>query len=194
MADQNILEWQRNSTDEQGFLIWRNPNSLGQAVFGQIASVGAGVLTYTDLAVVQGTNYCYEVAAFNVNGSSAFSNVACRTVPDTIAPVVTILSPTGSGTWFSPDANVTVSGTATDNLGVAGMFWQNNATGNFGAVTFNAPNWSTVNLNQDLLPGPNLVTISAFDNAGPPSNTGSAQINIIIQTADTHPTIRSFLS
>lgn len=77
---QNVLEWQRNSTDEDGFQIYRNPNATMQASYGQIATVGAGVLTYTDTAIVAGTQFCYEVNAFNAGGTSAFSNIACRTI------------------------------------------------------------------------------------------------------------------
>jgi len=46
------------------------------SVSTSFAKIGSSVVpkTYTDLAVVSGTNYCYQVTAMNVNGESGPSN------------------------------------------------------------------------------------------------------------------------
>jgi hypothetical protein len=74
LSSQSIkVSWADNSANESGFTIWRKTDA---GAFAQIASVGAGVTTFTDNAVIPGPRYSYEVAAFNGSGSSAFSSQA----------------------------------------------------------------------------------------------------------------------
>jgi titin len=67
------LAWTDNSTDESGFKIER---SLAGGAFGQIATVGANVTTYSDTGLAMGTAYYYRMRSYNANGSSAYSNIA----------------------------------------------------------------------------------------------------------------------
>src|SRR3990167_591210 len=81
-AGQNILSWTDNSSNEQNFNIERKAEACaGGAAFAPLATVGLDIVTFTDLAVTEGTTYCYRVNASNVAGASAFSNTAARTVP-----------------------------------------------------------------------------------------------------------------
>ncbi|HTY77655.1 MAG TPA: IPT/TIG domain-containing protein [Candidatus Bathyarchaeia archaeon] len=75
LAQQLTLSWVDNSGGQAGFIVQRATGSTG--TYAQIAQVPAGVVTYTDSAVVLGTTYCYKVAAVNTAGMSAFSNSAC---------------------------------------------------------------------------------------------------------------------
>ena len=85
-AGQNVLTWTDNSTNEANFNIERTtaadvPACTTATGFTSLASVGFNVATFTDTAVTEGTTYCYRVNASNTGGTSAFSNVAGRTVP-----------------------------------------------------------------------------------------------------------------
>lgn len=69
-----VIAWADNSVDETGFSIERCLGA-GCATFGQIATVGAGVTSYTDGFYASGTDR-YRVRAFNIAGSSDPSNTA----------------------------------------------------------------------------------------------------------------------
>ena len=70
------LAWQDNAINETGFKIERKPQG---GSFGQIATVGADVTTYSSTGLGSATTYCYRVRAYNDGGSSAYSNESCAT-------------------------------------------------------------------------------------------------------------------
>jgi FtsP/CotA-like multicopper oxidase with cupredoxin domain len=73
------LQWSDNSNDETGFLIQRATDGV---TFSDLTTVVANVATYDDLAVSGGNTYTYRVAAFNANGTSAWTDpTASGTVP-----------------------------------------------------------------------------------------------------------------
>jgi hypothetical protein len=71
------LTWTDNSTNEEGFVIEKE---TATDAFIVIDSVGANVSTFTDLNVTFLT-YNYRIRAFNVTGTSTYSNIALVTVP-----------------------------------------------------------------------------------------------------------------
>ena len=76
-ADQLILNWVDNSTNEDGFKIERAKGTGG--TFAQVATTGANVTSYTDSDLVAAITYCYRVMGFNLAGGSSYSNNACYT-------------------------------------------------------------------------------------------------------------------
>ena len=74
------LNWQDNSTNEQGFKIERCQNQSCNN-FSQVATVGANVTTFTDPNRVRGKAYGYRVRAYNAAGNSAYSNTASAAAP-----------------------------------------------------------------------------------------------------------------
>ena len=70
------LRWADQSNSESGFRIER---SAGGQPFVVLATVGANVVTFSDLTVTAGAPYAYRVAAYNAAGFSAYSNVASVT-------------------------------------------------------------------------------------------------------------------
>ena len=64
------LTWKDNSTNEDGFQIWRLTGSAWQP----LATVAANSKTFTDASAARGTAYTYRVLAFNVAGLSPYSN------------------------------------------------------------------------------------------------------------------------
>jgi hypothetical protein len=71
------LMWTDNSTNEDGFIIEKE---TATDAFVVIDSVAANVSIYTDLNVTFLT-YNYRVKAYNITGSSGYSNVAQIAVP-----------------------------------------------------------------------------------------------------------------
>jgi hypothetical protein len=84
-AGQNVLTWVDNANNEVDQIIERKAVACATVgTFVLLNTVGANVITYTDLAVVEGGTYCYRVAARNSAGTSPYSNTAQRTVPTTL--------------------------------------------------------------------------------------------------------------
>ena len=94
----NVLTWIDNAGNEANFHIERKTEACaGLLAFAEIATTGANVTTFNDVAVIEGQTYCYRVAASNPAGKSAFSNAAGRTVP-----FVVPAAPSGLGVSGGP--------------------------------------------------------------------------------------------
>lgn len=98
------LAWTDNSSNETGFRVERSTNG---ATFAQIATVGAGVRTYSNTGLSAGTLYYYRVRAYNTGGSSAYSNVSSAT---TLTPPA---APTNLAAVVNSSSQITL--TWTDN-------------------------------------------------------------------------------
>ncbi|MDD5595136.1 MAG: fibronectin type III domain-containing protein, partial [Candidatus Omnitrophica bacterium] len=81
------LNWKDNSHNENGFKIERR---IEGGNFVEIKIVNAGVISYSDKKLLEGTKYYYRVRAFNLVGDSANSNIAEASTPVTLP-----LAPTG---------------------------------------------------------------------------------------------------
>ncbi|MCX6057966.1 MAG: multicopper oxidase domain-containing protein [Chloroflexi bacterium] len=75
---QVALTWTDNATNETGMVV---ESSLNGAAFTVIATLPANTVSYTDLTVIGGNTYVYQVKATNSGGSSAYSNTATMIVP-----------------------------------------------------------------------------------------------------------------
>ena len=70
------LAWADNSTDEDGFKIYRSTDNVNFVFY---ATVGANVTTRSNTSLSGSTTYYYRVFAYNSGGNSANSNVATAT-------------------------------------------------------------------------------------------------------------------
>lgn len=68
------LSWTDNSTGETGFKVDRKTGASG--TYSQVATVGAGTVTYSDTGLSEGKTYYYRVSAYNAEGDSPDSNEA----------------------------------------------------------------------------------------------------------------------
>ncbi len=106
------LSWQDTSNNESGFKVERCTNSPCSDAFVQIASVGAGVTSYSNTGLQASTTHTYRVRAFNAGGDSDYSSQAFAT---TLAGAGMTLSVVGYKVQGLQRADLTWSGaTSTD--------------------------------------------------------------------------------
>ncbi len=86
-SSQINLAWTDNSSNETGFKIERSTDGTN---FGQIATVGSNVTSYSNTGLTASTLFYYRVRANNAAGDSNFSNTANATTQGTI----TVAAPT----------------------------------------------------------------------------------------------------
>ncbi len=98
--------------------------------------------------------------------------------PDTTAPSINITVPAASVNYSTSNSTVTVSGTASDSVGVTQVTWSNNRGGSGTASGTTAWSISSVALQS----GSNTVTATARDSAG---NTNAASISISLTVPST---------
>ncbi|NIS80518.1 MAG: hypothetical protein GTO14_10020, partial [Anaerolineales bacterium] len=110
--------------------------------------LGANVITIT--AEDTGANTASDVLTVNYNPT------------DAVAPSVWITSPTSNATYSTNSSSITLSGTASDNVGVVEVTWSN-STGGSGTCT-GTDSWSTGSIT--LVSGDNVITVTAMDAAG----------------------------
>ena len=67
------VSWTDASSNEDGFYLER---SDAGGAFNQIQTLGAGVTSFDDSGLTEGTLYAYRVRAYNTTGNSAYSNTA----------------------------------------------------------------------------------------------------------------------
>jgi len=134
-------------------------------------------------SATSGANYTLYVQERDLAGN--WSGAGSKSIHyDLTQPVVSILSPQASGTYYT-SSNVTLSGTATGPQTISKVTYRI-GTGSPSNATFTAPNWSIPAM---VLPEGVLtqVTVSAVDNLG---NSGEATLSLFLDaTAPTAPTL-----
>jgi hypothetical protein len=98
LAAQLTLTWTAGSSDEQGFSVERAIGSGG--TFTEVARPGAGVASFLDTDLANGTAYCYRLRAFNSAGYSPYSETACGATAQMLGLAVLKVG-AGSGTVTS---------------------------------------------------------------------------------------------
>src|SRR5260221_6634215 len=91
---------------------------------------------------------------------------------DTTAPALSITLPTGSGSYSTTSATVSLSGTASDNVGVASVTWSNLGNSTNGSAS-GTGTWNIASIS--LAQGANQITVTAHDAAG---YTGGATLTV----------------
>jgi fibronectin type 3 domain-containing protein len=98
---------------------------------------------------------------------------------DTTPPSINITAPTTASSYDTTNGSVTVSGTATDNVGLTRISWANNKGGS-GSQTVSGTS-ANASFNIALQNGANTITLTAIDTSG---NSGQKQL-VVNYTAPT---------
>ena len=106
-----------------------------------------------------------------------------HSLPDTTAPAVTISGPTTSATYAAASSALTISGSASDAVGVTQVTWVNDRGGS--GTASGTTNWSASGI--VLQSGANIITVTARDAA---TNRGTDVLTVTYTPPDTTaPTI-----
>jgi hypothetical protein len=118
------------------------------------------------------------VATVSAGALTASRTFTWTITQDTTDPVVAITGPTSSTTFTTTTGTITLSGTASDNVGVTQVSWSNSRGGS-GTVSGTTTTWSA---GVTLQSGSNDLTVTARDGAG---NTSTDLLTVTYNTADT---------
>jgi len=142
---------------------------------GSGSCTGTATWSAGSIPLVIGQNVI-TVTAADAQGQTG-TDVLTVTYQDATAPVVTISTPTSAGTYTTNTGQVTISGSASDNVGVASVSWSNNRGGS-GDCTGTAT-WSAGSI--PLVIGQNVITVTARDAQG---EIGTDVLTVTYQDAE----------
>ena len=143
---------------------------------------GTNTWSTSDILLSSGQNVI-TVMARDAAGNTATDTLTVNyTPPDTIPPTVTIATPTSESTYFAGSSQLSIGGTASDNVEVTTVSWINSRGGSGTCSGTNT--WSTSDI--FLSNGQNIITVTARDAAG---NTTSDTLSVTYTSPDTPPEI-----
>lgn len=175
------------------------------------ANSTSGTATGTTSWSVSGISLASGANVITVTASDAAGYTTGKTLtvtvtytpPDTTAPTVAITSPTSNTTYAASSSTVSLTGTASDNVGVSTVRWANAANSTSGTATGTA-SWSVSGIS--LAAGANAITVTASDAAGytagktltvtytPPDTTAPTVAITSPTSSDTYATSSSTVS
>jgi hypothetical protein len=151
---------------------------VAQVTWTNAATGGNGIAAGTDawsadVPLAAGANLI-TVTATDPFGNSATDTVTVNFTPaggDAIAPIVSILSPTGAAAFDTTGTSVLLAGIAADNAALSTVVLSNPATAQSGSAVGTASWISAV----PLALGANVITVRAYDASG---NSGTDVITV----------------
>src|SRR5881397_2262341 len=181
-AAQVTLAWDPNTeTDLAGYKLYYGTSSGSYP-----SSVDVGNLTsYTLSGLIEGRTYYFAATAYDLNvNESGFSNEVSKAIADVTPPTVSITAPAAGATVLG---TMTVSASATDNVGIVGVQFKLDSV-NLGAEVTAAPytiSWPTTTATNAA----HGLTAVARDAAG--NTAASAAVSV---TVDNTPPVISLVS
>lgn len=136
------------------------------------SGTATGVTSWSvaDIPIGEGNNLI-SIVVWDALGYSCTYNITV--IRDTVGPACTIISPTTGYAYETAEPTVDIGGTASDNIGLAGVTWRNVATGESGTAAGTTA-WTIGGI--ALVNGTNLIYVNSTDNVG---HVASAMVTVI---------------
>ena len=158
------VSWTNDRGGEDSLMAWSSHYGPNNSWHGYVyLKLGVNVITVT---------------ATDVAGNKASTKLTV-TLADTTPPRVNIASPTTTGSYATTSQSLAISGTASDNVGLAGSITWSNSQGGSGTCT-GTTSWRASGIK--LLLGVNVITVTATDAAG-----NKASSTLTVTYPDTAP-------
>ncbi len=151
---------------------------VGERPRGERDGGGTTNWTASGIALQAGVNVLTVTARDAAGNTGTDTLTVTYTPPDTIAPTVTITTPTANPTVTVTASPLNVGGTASDNIGVTQVTWVNDRGGSGTAA--GTASWTASGI--ALQAGANVLTVTARDAAG---NTGTDTLTATYTPPDT---------
>jgi poly(3-hydroxybutyrate) depolymerase len=132
---------------------------------GNGTAAGTTSWAANSMTLQSGVNVITVTARDAANNSATDVLTVTYTAGDTTAPTVAIGSPTSASTYATASAAISLSGTASDNVGVTQVTWSNDRGGSGTATGTTSWVANTIALQS----GVNVVTVTACDAANNPA-------------------------
>ena len=147
-----------SSSDNVGISQVSWVNSKG----GSGTASGTSSWSIANIQLSGGDNVLTVTAEDAAGNQSTDTLTAVFTPLDTTKPVVSITAPTSGSTYTTNSSSINLSGSASDNVGVSQVVWNNDRGGS--DITSGTTSWAITDA--DLAEGDNLITVTAEDDAG----------------------------
>lgn len=168
------LKWADNSSNESGFRVERSSNGVD---YTEIATLGAGVTSYTNSGLSALTSYYYRVRAYNSTGNSGYSNVGSVKTPDLppVEPASVAAADNGDGSasvsWVDASSNETAFEVSREKWDTKTSKWS------AAAIVGKAPS-GVVSLVDVAGAGTYRYSVRAVNAGGASKYAGPAQTNV----------------
>ena len=161
---------------------WSNSRGGSGTVSGTTSWSKSGIILYS------GTNVL-TVTARDAAGNTGIDTLTVTyTPPDITNPGISITSPTSLSSYSTSSSSITISGSASDNVGVTQVTWSNSQGGS--GTASGTTSWSMSGIT--LYSGTNVITVTAWDAAGN-TGTNTLTVNYTPQKLNLAPLIQMLL-
>jgi hypothetical protein len=160
----------------------------GYKIFRNSAQVGTSVTTsYADQNLSPNTQYTYTVSAYDATGNNSplSSSTSATTLPDTIAPTVSLTSPANGSTV---SGSISVIASSNDNAAVAGVSFY--ADGILMGTEDTASPYTLSLDTRSMTDGPHTLYAIARDQAGNSATSSPVAILVDNTAPPTNMTVR----
>ena len=198
------LSWKIIDLANSASPVMVSSNYVGAGVFGfdfsgttAFVAAGTGVLVYdvsnpSQPQLLRSYSTPTTPSGINVSGNTLYvsdnsGGITTLTLSDITPPEIFITAPTSAPICTNTSGVLNLSGTADDNLGLAqgavsNVTWANNQGGS--GLATGTTNWSATNIT--LIPGINILAVTATDTSG---NSSNAVLTVIYLTTNQNQSI-----
>lgn len=151
-----------------------------------VGGTASGTTNWTipDITLQEGSNTITVTAKDAAGNQGSATLTVVYTIPDNLAPVISITSPTANESFTAANNQIDLSGSAEDTGGIEKITWTSSIGGN--GIASGTTSWTVSGI--ELAEGITKITVKATDSAG---NTAYDTLTVSYSTGDTTaPTVQ----